>query len=509
MMDFNKLLSELADELDITDSQEGAIKRAYNSVAEWLNQNDANIAKHHIHIFPQGSMMYGTAIKPINEDDYDIDLVCEFKEEVEDLEPKYVKRSVGKRIVESEKYKPMLQPEGRRCWTLQYCDALNFHMDILPAIPFREKYYRTDSRLFESYNSISVRKELALLATDRNKESGEYRYIPTNPRGYAEWFKEKTKLSRSGERMLFDSVERVPEHSNKTVLQKSIQLLKRHRDVYFSSKNEEYKPISMIITTLAAQSYNGENNIYDFICSALLKMPTLVEKSGDEYVIRNPVMSKENFADKWKETHQKAAGFFNWVNDAYVDFINLKDLTTYAEVDRVFKEIFSQKPVDRLMQKYSVNKNGEKVFFSTDTEKADVLTSLNRISYRKAPPWKLPRAFRVAIQGKVSYDSGNTYQDFTSDKMLPKNVLLRFFPIHSIQPPYTVKWQITNTGNEAKIAGGLRGDKFEDSELSSNGILCGKKESTSYTGMHYIQCFIIKNGNQCVGMSKPFIVNIQ
>ena len=109
-------------------------------------------------------------------------------------------------------------------------------------------------------------------------------------------------------------------------------------------------------------------------------MPTLVEKSGDEYVIRNPVMSKENFADKWKETPQKAAGFFNWVNDAYVDFINLKDLTTYAEVDQVFKEIFSQKPVDRLMQKYSVNKNGEKVFFSADTEKADVLTSLNRIS---------------------------------------------------------------------------------------------------------------------------------
>ena len=101
------------------------------------------------------------------------------------------------------------------------------------------------------------------------------------------------------------------------------------------------------------------------------------------------------------------------------------------------------------------------------------------------------------------------YQDFTSDKILPKNVLLRFFPIHSIQPPYTVKWQITNTGNEAKLVGGLRGDKFEDSELRLNGILCGKKESTSYTGMHYIQCFIIKNGNQCVGMSKPFVVNIQ
>ena len=77
-MDLNKLLSELADEIDITDSQEGAIKRAYNGVADWLNQNDADISLHDVHIFPQGSMMYGTAIKPIDENDYDIDLVCEF-----------------------------------------------------------------------------------------------------------------------------------------------------------------------------------------------------------------------------------------------------------------------------------------------------------------------------------------------------------------------------------------------------------------------------------------------
>lgn len=91
-----KLLSQLADEIDITESQEGAVRRAYTNVAEWLNQKDTKIAKHKVHIFPQGSMMYGTAIKPINEDDYDIDLVCEFKESTNNWEPSYVKKVLGK-----------------------------------------------------------------------------------------------------------------------------------------------------------------------------------------------------------------------------------------------------------------------------------------------------------------------------------------------------------------------------------------------------------------------------
>ena len=195
-MDLNKLLRELADEIDITDSQEGAIKRAYNGVDDWLNQKDADISKHDVHIFPQGSMMYGTAIKPIDENDYDIDLVCEFRKNVSGLKPAYVKASVGNRIRENERYSKMLQPERRRCWTLQYCDTLNFHLDILPAIPFSKEYYGISRRLNDAYNSMTVRKDLALLATDKDKHTSEYDYIPTNPRGYAEWFKKGCRSIR-------------------------------------------------------------------------------------------------------------------------------------------------------------------------------------------------------------------------------------------------------------------------------------------------------------------------
>ena len=482
----NQLLSELADEIDITDSQEGAIKRAYNSVADWLNQSETKIAKHSVHIFPQGSMMYGTAVKPINEDDYDIDLVCEFTKLTKNLEAEYVKKSVGMRIQESDRYKKMLQAEGRRCWTLQYSESLNFHMDILPAIPFH-KDYTTDRKLYDAYNNINFRQDLALLATNKDRKSSKYEYIPTNPRGYAEWFRER--MQANSKRSLFDSIERVPTYPKKTILQKAIQLLKRYRDVYFANKDDDLKPISMIITTLVAKCYNGEQNLYDFICKALTEMSSFIERNKNgQYIIKNPVMSNENFADKWGEVPRKAESFFEWNKQAAIDFKRLSNLNTYTEYDKVFKEMFSQKPVDRLMQKYEDFLEKEKEIAATlvEEEKPISLITLEKIPHRVAPPWELPRGFRVTIEGQVSYNGGHTYQRFQSGQVLPKQVDLQFFPLHSITAPYKVKWQITNTGYEARMANGLRGNKFEDGELMRAGILSGKKESTSYTGTHYI-----------------------
>lgn len=504
-MDLNKMLSELADEIDITESQEGAIIRAYNSVADWLNQNGTAIAKHKIRIFPQGSMRYGTAIKPINEDDYDIDLVCEFTEQIDDVEPEYVKKSVGKRIQENSVYKKMLDPEGRRCWTIQYSDNLNFHMDILPAIPFTEKYL-SDRRLFEAYSTIKVRKDLALLATDKNKVTFKYKFIPTNPEGYAEWFKDRTHTNQR--KMIFDSVERVPQYPTKTLLQKAIQLLKRHRDVYFSDKNDDYKPISMIITTLVAKCYNGENDLYSFLCKALSQIASLIERgSNGEYIVKNPVMENENFADKWNEIPEKADAFFQWVNSAYVDFVNLADISLYSSISKTFKEMFAQKPVDRLMQRYEMYINKEK----SDglNEKSNSIIEIEKLPHRKPAPWVLPKKYKVGIKGEVSYDNGKTYQGFLSGTPLQKNADLQFFPVMDIKPQYKVKWQITNSGEEARMANCLRGDRFEDGDIKRFGIPFGKKEETSYKGKHYIQCFIIKNGNQCVGYSKPFVVFIE
>jgi hypothetical protein len=56
------------------------------------------------------------------------------------------------------------------------------------------------------------------------------------------------------------NIEDVPEWRVKTPLQRAVQLLKRHRDVYFAGDYEN-RPISIIITTLAAHAYKNQENV--------------------------------------------------------------------------------------------------------------------------------------------------------------------------------------------------------------------------------------------------------
>lgn len=39
----SELFFEIAEELDLTESQENAIEKAYNAVADWLNRNDSKL----------------------------------------------------------------------------------------------------------------------------------------------------------------------------------------------------------------------------------------------------------------------------------------------------------------------------------------------------------------------------------------------------------------------------------------------------------------------------------
>ena len=67
-------------------------------------------------------------------------------------------------------------------------------------------------------------------------------------------------LEREG--AIYSSVDDVPDALIRTPLQRAIQILKRHRDMRFlEHKCEEYKPISIIITTLAASAYQNETDV--------------------------------------------------------------------------------------------------------------------------------------------------------------------------------------------------------------------------------------------------------
>lgn len=124
-------------------------------------------------------------------------------------------------------------------------------------------------------------------------------------------------------------------------------------------------------------------------------------------------------------------------------------------------------------------------------------------SHRQKPMWPIARGSAVFIALSVISSAG-TKIDYESNGMpLPKGCSLHFKALTGVKQPYSVYWQITNTGDEAKAANCLRGN-FELSDEGAN----GKREVTSYTGSHSVQCFVIRRGT-CVAKSKDYIINIR
>ena len=61
----------------------------------------------------------------------------------------------------------------------------------------------------------------------------------------------------------------------KSPLQRVVQILKRHRDLMFNG--DESKPISIIITTLAARAYNKETDVLDALVNVVNSMERYIE----------------------------------------------------------------------------------------------------------------------------------------------------------------------------------------------------------------------------------------
>ena len=121
---------------------------------------------------------------------------------------------------------------------------------------------------------------------------------------------------------------------------------------------------------------------------------------------------------------------------------------------------------------------------------------------------------RKHVQLYASYYNGDQFiSDLVSDgPTLQPDLLLKFRAKTKIQWPYEVKWQVVNTGSHAdSIEGkkGLRGGFFDSRDKTNyaSESMLENWEHTAYTGKHWIQCFIIKNG-ACVAESDRFYVNI-
>lgn len=316
----NKLYRTLAQEIDISDEMFNLAEKEYNDLGTWI---DEKTPTYKISIYPQGSFALGTVVRPISgKDDYDLDLVCSFEQSY-GLSAKELKCDIVKPLLVGYKSSTSGIIEKRRCWHVDYDDIPNFHMDVVPA--------------YKAWDRIKI--------TEHDEQVDDYRYIGSNPAGYAEWFLGRCAyqhkrllnayISEHNRAVAQADIEVLKRQKVKTPLQRAVQILKRHRDISCSEVAAKDRPISIIITTIAGQLYEEQDDIVgalDAILSGAEKYIYDHMRDGNYYIM-NPSYEGENFANKWNEpkTKHRADVFIHWLRQARDELVSDK----VYEMDRI------------------------------------------------------------------------------------------------------------------------------------------------------------------------------
>ena len=281
-----ELLTGAVDERDIPPELRVAATLEYERVGDWLADH-AEPNGEGWKIYPQGSFLLGTVVRPADRDEYDLDLVCErsltkaqttqqrLKQEVGGALRRYVQARLG------EDGAPYDVESRKRCWTLLY--LLAFHMDVLPAIPSNDA------------------SPTGILLTDKQLREWQF----SDPRAYGRWFRERQEPELVAKRTILAEARRIepaaiPEAEVKTTACGFVvQLLKLHRNTYFADDLESH-PASILLTTLAhiiqrrARRVRRDGRIIG-------RCRASSYGSENTWVVENPVEPRENFADKWSK----------------------------------------------------------------------------------------------------------------------------------------------------------------------------------------------------------------
>jgi len=352
----NALLEDFAKALDVSEHHFDLAVARYKSLGVWLGREESKVVNFSPNVYSQGSFRLGTVIKPISDDeDYDLDIVVEVDLSKQQITQKDLKELIGQEVVTyAEAHQMNNVPKDRqRCWTLEYAEEARFHMDVLPSIPDSAGF----RLLLESNRSQSNYWNSAIAITDNkwsNYSQVSFEWPRSNPNGYAEWFKARTELPRhiamfSESRGI--SIDEVPEFRVKTPLQRAVQLLKHHRDILFL-KNPAIKPISMVITTLAALAYKGEPDIITTLRNVTTRMEQHITYTGNRLSIKNPVDPLEDFADRWSEDDAKY--FFFWLQKAKGLFGGFAEFSEGQALNEILKESFGEGLTKRVMGQSSI-----------------------------------------------------------------------------------------------------------------------------------------------------------
>jgi hypothetical protein len=337
-----RFLEQICQVLELTETQLAEAQTSYEAVADWLSQSSHPLLQE-LKLYAHGSTALGTTVRPLAREEFDVDLICLAHRLSTEIHPAALKAAVGARLREHQVYARMLE-EKKRCWRLNY--QRQFHLDISPTI---------------LNPACSQGGELV---PDKKLNS----WKTTNPTGYRKLFDKRALLlprmkrweDFSANAQARSEVAPFPEHGPfKGVLRRTVQLLKRHRDMRFAEVAADIAPISIIITTLASQSYEYCVQTFPFeteldvVIATVRLMPHFIEVSQDgflkRYAVWNETTKGENFAERWNVETERARAFYQWHNQVLTDLEKIVDLEGLDVLTKNLANVFGSAPVNKVL----------------------------------------------------------------------------------------------------------------------------------------------------------------
>jgi Second Messenger Oligonucleotide or Dinucleotide Synthetase domain len=342
----NKLLEELCESVQLTATQFKDAEDHYHAVGKWLADPKSPIARYRPWIRPQGSARLKTTVKPIWQNEHDLDLILWLDLPYGNFnEPKQVFDLVSARLRENDFFRKNME-HYKRCIRITY--ASEFHLDITPARP---------DWILGGNN---------LIVPDRKVRE----WKASNPIDYADdWF--SSRAAMSGMAKAARRIESLPDRESaeqKAPLRRAVQLMKRNRDVRFNNDPND-APRSIVLTTLAGLHYGGEELVSDALLAILDGIIDRIESEPKGIIeVPNPVCPDEKFCEAWVANRVGYLKFVDYIRNLrskLLTLLNARGLENIARgLNELFGESLTKQAVASYTRKFQLDREAGRIDFS-------------------------------------------------------------------------------------------------------------------------------------------------
>ena len=271
---------------------------------------------------------------------------------------------------------------------------------------------------------------------------------------------------------------------------------------FAKSRSSWNLPGGLIISVLVDECY--DRNYYRDDVALYDTMAAIRDRLLQDAEVGSPVSFGESLT--YKEEYKKQVERFRDKLD--VAITNLEplfedDYTTDKAIsawNKVFNHPFWDEAVEEESEtdeRLGIIDEGARVLSNTPKP------PLGRTDHQHSISWDFVKRHRVRFDAYI-YQGKKFMGGLNSDgRTISSNYDLKFMVKTNARDPYEVFWQVVNTGRHAESVRGGRGDVFKSKYSNPS----EHWEKSLYTGKHWIECFIVKDGI-CVARSGKFYVNI-